>query len=72
MPDKVFRLVHKDTILEGDRKISETGLIDESLVQLHMFDIEDIGGKAEGSTEENDECHKDSIDIGKGVNSIVG
>ena len=32
IPDKIFHLVHKDKILEGDQIISETGLVDESLL----------------------------------------
>ena len=62
IPDKVFYLVHKDKILEGDRKIAETGLVDESLLQLHMLDMEDIGGKAEDITEEKDECSAEEIE----------
>ena len=32
IPDKVFRLAHKDKILDEEAIISETGLIDESLL----------------------------------------
>ena len=40
MSDKVFHLVHKDKLLDGDKIISETGLVDESLLELTMFDMD--------------------------------
>ena len=62
IPDKECHLVYKDKILDGDKKISETGLVDESLLQLHMLDMEDIGGRLEGNTSVNDECPADEME----------
>ena len=62
IPDKVCHLVYKDKILDGNEKISETGLVDESLLQLHMLDKVDIGGSLEDNTEVNDECSADEME----------
>ena len=55
IPDKIWILVHKDKRLDGDAIISETGLVNESSLQLHMLDEEWMGSRPKDKNEINDE-----------------
>ena len=62
LPNKLFYLVHKWKILEGDIKIVDAGLVDESLLQLYMLDDEDIVVENMEDTEKTNGCSEEEMD----------
>ena len=56
LSDKIIHLSHDSKILDEVSKIVDTGVVDESLLSLHISDTAYNGGDTRGNTKEEDEC----------------